>query len=89
MSSNSETPTWKIWLDKILVLDFFLVIAGSFWFVIGIFASSNGVMAPLNLFQRLWIPFFTPAISLLIGAALISGLMGWLQRQELWSDPDE
>ena len=38
---------------------------------------------PLELFQRLWQPLFTPAISLLMGAALLSGVLGWWQRRAL------
>ena len=37
--------------------------------------------APLRLFQRLWEPLFTPAIGLLMAAALLSGAIGWWQRR--------
>jgi uncharacterized iron-regulated membrane protein len=42
---------------------------------------ARGVEAPLTLFQRLWEPLFTPAIGLLMAAAVLSGILGWWQRR--------
>jgi hypothetical protein len=44
---------------------------------VAVLCHSRGVEAPLNLFQRLWEPLFTPAIGLLMGAAILSGVLGW------------
>jgi hypothetical protein len=71
----------KAGLDLLLVADVFLVIAGALWFAVALVCHSRQVEAPLELFQRLWEPLFTPAIGLLMAAALISGLLGWWQRQ--------
>ncbi|MEO1003989.1 MAG: hypothetical protein AAFX65_12880 [Cyanobacteria bacterium J06638_7] len=68
-------------LDILLVADVFLVITGAVWFAVAVVCHSRQVEAPLELFQRLWEPLFTPALGLLMGAALISGLLGWWQRQ--------
>ena len=35
----------------------------------------------MRQFMRLWEPLFTPAIGLLMGAALINGVWSWWQRQ--------
>jgi hypothetical protein len=43
--------------------------------------NSQHLEAPLKLFQALWEPLFTPAIGLLMGAALLSGAMAWWQKQ--------
>jgi hypothetical protein len=51
------------------------------WFVVAVLCHSQKIEAPLNLFQRLWEPLFTPAIGLLMAAALISGALGWWQRR--------
>ncbi len=59
----------------------FLVLAGAVWFLIAVVLHSQGVEAPLQLFQRLWEPLFTPAIGLLMAAAVISGALGWWQRR--------
>jgi hypothetical protein len=68
-------------LDQLLVLNVFLVICGALWFGVAVLCHSQGIEAPLTLFQRFWEPLFTPAIGLLMAAALISGVMGWWQRR--------
>jgi len=69
------------WLDRLLVADVFLVLAGALWFAGAVLLHSQGVEAPLAIFQRLWEPLFTPAIGLLMAAALLSGALGWWQRR--------
>jgi hypothetical protein len=69
------------WLDRLLVADVFLVLAGALWFGVAVLLHSQGVEAPLAIFQKLWEPLFTPAIGLLMAAALLSGALGWWQRR--------
>ena len=71
----------KGWLDTLLVADVFLVIAGALWFAVAVLCHSRKIEAPLQLFQKLWEPLFTPAIGLLMAAAVISGVLGWWQRR--------
>ena len=68
-------------IDLLLVIDVFVVIAGALWFGVAVVCHSQKIEAPLNLFQRLWEPLFTPAIGLLMAAALFSGALGWWQRR--------
>ena len=68
-------------MDTLLVMDVFVVIAGAIWFAVAVTLHSQHIEAPLELFQRLWEPLFTPAIGLLMGAALLSGALGWWQRR--------
>jgi hypothetical protein len=68
-------------IDLLLVIDVFLVIAGALWFVVAVICHSQHIEAPLTLFQQLWEPLFTPAIGLLMAAALVSGALGWWQRR--------
>ncbi|MFN7229340.1 MAG: hypothetical protein ACK5UG_09815 [Synechococcaceae cyanobacterium] len=68
-------------VDQLLVIDVFLVIAGALWFAVAVLLHARGVEAPLTLFQRLWEPLFTPAIGLLMAAAVLSGILGWWQRR--------
>ena len=68
-------------IDLLLVIDVFLVIVGALWFAVAVVCHSQKIEGPLNLFQRLWEPLFTPAIGLLMAAALISGALGWWQRR--------
>jgi hypothetical protein len=68
-------------LDRLLVLDVFLVIGGALWFAVAVVLHGQGVDQPLELFQTLWQPLFTPAISVLMAAALLSGALGWWRRR--------
>ncbi|MFM7313436.1 MAG: hypothetical protein ACKO0M_09755 [Cyanobium sp.] len=78
---GSPISRLKEWLDRLLVLDVFLVIAAALWFGGAVLLHARGVEAPLQLFQRLWDPLFTPAIGLLMAAALLSGALGWWRRR--------
>lgn len=71
----------KRWLDRLLVTDVFVVIAGAIWFLAAVVCESRGLHQPLAVFQQLWEPLFTPAIGLLMAAAVISGVLGWWQRR--------
>ena len=76
-SPPSAGQRLKSYLDAVLVADVFVVIAGAIWFGVAVVCHSRGIEAPLNLFQSLWEPLFTPAIGLLMGAAILCGILGW------------
>ena len=80
MSAPTE-PLWKRWLDRLLMLNVLLVASGAVFFTVAVVAQSQGRDRAMDLFQQLWQPLFTPAISLLIMAALISGIVSWWQRR--------
>lgn len=71
----------KGWLDGLLVADVFLVIGAALWFGLAVLLHSRGIQAPLRLFESLWQPLFLPAISLLMAAAIVSGVLGWWRRR--------
>ena len=81
MTSKNIEPQWKLWLDRLLVIEVFLVLGGAVWFAVAVIADGQGFTAPMQQFQRLWDPLFTPAIGLLMAAALINGLWSWWQRR--------
>ena len=70
----------KGWIDTLLVVDVFVVIAGAILFGVAVLCHSRGIETPLDWFQRLWEPLFTPAIGLLMGAAILSGVLGWVLK---------
>jgi Mn2+/Fe2+ NRAMP family transporter len=88
MNKAASDSLWKRWLDRLLVLDVFVVLAGAVWFAVAVVASSQGLKAPLRQFQQLWDPLFTPAIGLLIAAALANGINSWWQRRALQAERD-
>lgn len=85
MTAPKSSPTLlqqlKGSMDTLLVVNVFVVIAGAIWFAVAVSLHSQHIEAPLELFQRLWEPLFTPAIGLLMGAALLSGVLSWWQRR--------
>ena len=83
-----EEPIWKLWLDRLLMLNVLLVFAGAGFFGVAVGAQTQGQAKPMDWFQQLWQPLFTPAISLLIMAALISGILSWWQRRGPMADRD-
>lgn len=82
MTASAE-PTWKRWLDRLLMLNVLVVLVGAGFFAVAVLSQSQGRNGPMDLFQQLWQPLFTPAISLLIMAALTSGILSWWQRRVL------
>ena len=82
MTASAE-PTWKRWLDRLLMLNVLVVLLGAGFFAVAVLSHSQGRNGPMDLFQQLWQPLFTPAISLLIMAALTSGILSWWQRRVL------
>ena len=83
IQTASQTPGAQLRrvLDIVLVADVFLVLAGALFFAVAVVLHGQQLDAPLELFQRLWQPLFTPAIGLLMAAALLSGGLGWWQRR--------
>lgn len=69
------------WLNLALVADIFLVLFSFFWFAIALVGRAFNVPLGLDLWYRLWEPVFTPAIGILMAGALISGLLGWLNKR--------
>ena len=80
MTAPTE-PTWKRWLDRLLMLNVLVVFLGAGFFGVAVMAQTQGQNQPMDRFQQLWQPLFTPAISLLIMAALLSGILSWWQRR--------
>ena len=77
---ESETSKWKIWLDKVLVFNLFIVIAGAVFFLVSLAAKVNNYEVPFLFFQKLWFPLFIPSFSLFFSAILIEAVLGWLSR---------
>lgn len=69
------------WLNLILVADVFLVLFGFGWFAIAVLGDATGVNLGLDLWHKLWIPVFNPAIGILMGGAILSGIVSWVSRK--------
>ena len=69
------------WLNLALVADFFLVLFGFLWLLIGVAGRSVGVPLGLEVWHQLWQPVFSPAIGILMGGTIVSGLSGWIAKR--------
>jgi hypothetical protein len=69
------------WLNQLLVVDVFLVLLSFFWLAIAVIGRSFNVPLGLDLWYRLWEPVFTPAIGILMGGALLSGLISQISKR--------
>lgn len=69
------------WLNTALVADFFLVLFAFLWLAIAV--AGHGLHLPLglSLWYKLWQPVFTPAIGILMGGTIVSGLSGWISKR--------
>jgi TRAP-type C4-dicarboxylate transport system permease small subunit len=69
------------WLNIILVADVFLVLLGFGWFAIAVIGDASGVHLGLDVWHKLWIPVFNPAIGILMGGAILSGIISWVSKK--------
>ena len=52
MTAGTE-PTWKRWLDRLLMLNVLVVFLGAGFFVAAVVAQSQGQSGLMDLFQQL------------------------------------
>lgn len=69
------------WLDLALVADFFLVLFAFFWLIIAVIGHAAHLPLGIDLWYKLWQPIFTPAIGILMGGSIVSGLSGWIAKR--------
>ena len=79
---NNESLLKK-WLDRFLIVDFFILIIGSIWFLFSIIFYFNGYNKFFELFYKLWMPLFLPAITIFIVGILTNIFIAWWHREEL------
>lgn len=72
---------WRQWLDRLLMADLFLVLAGFFWLAAALIGRSFDFNLGFDLWLSLWEPLFQPAIGILMLGAIASGAASWLARR--------
>ncbi len=68
-------------LNLILVANIFLVLFGFAWFVVAVIGRTANVPMGLDVWYQLWQPVFTPAIGLLMGGAILSGVISQIKKR--------
>lgn len=64
--------TFLIWLDRLLIINVFVVLGGFFWLAIAVIGQSLEIPLGLDIWYKLWIPVFNPAIGILFLGAFLS-----------------
>ena len=69
------------WLNIVLVADVFFVFASFAWFAIAVLGRSTGVNLGFDLWYSLWQPVFNPALGILMGGAILSGIINQISKR--------
>jgi hypothetical protein len=82
---NSNPPSLKEQilkgLNTLLVANVFFVLFAFAWFAIALLGRSLKVNLGFDLWYQLWQPVFTPAIGLLMGGAILSGIISQISQR--------
>lgn len=68
-------------LNLLLVADVFFVLASFAWFAIAVAGRSTGVNLGFDLWYSLWQPVFNPALGILMGGAILSGIINQVSKR--------
>ena len=65
-----------LWINRLLVVDVFVVLFGFLWFAIAVAGRYLNIPLGFDLWYRLWIPVFNPAIGILFLGAFSTWAIG-------------
>lgn len=68
-------------LNTLLVINTFLVLGSFVWFVAALLGRGAGIPLGLDIWHQLWEPVFTPALGILMGGAIFSGLLSQVTKR--------
>lgn len=69
-------------INNLLTFNVFFVLLSFIWFLIAIAGKYANIPLGLQVWQSLWQPLFLPAISVLMGGAIISGTIGYVSKNQ-------
>ena len=67
-------------INNLLTANVFFVILSFLWFLIAIVGKYLNLPFGLLVWQSLWQPLFLPAISVLMGGAILSGTISYVSK---------
>lgn len=70
-----------LWLNRLLVADVFIVILGFLWFAIAVVGRYLNIPLGFDLWYRLWVPVFNPAIGILFLGAFVTWAIDKISRK--------
>jgi len=71
----------KLWLDRLLMADLFLVLLSFGWFAIALVGRAAEVPLGFDLWYSLWQPLWQPILGVLFLGAIANGIAGQLSKR--------
>ena len=88
MTKENNQNKLKQIIDNLLLINLFLVIFFSIFFIFAIIMQLNGIFIFINFIQVVWNPLVVPLITILIIGALVNGINSWWRRKLLSQEED-
>jgi TRAP-type C4-dicarboxylate transport system permease small subunit len=67
-------------INNLLTFNVFFVLLSFAWFLLAIIGNYTNIPLGLQVWQSLWEPLFLPAISVLMGGAIVSGTISYVTK---------
>ena len=88
MTKDNNQNQLKQIIDNFLLINLFIVIFFSIFFIFAIIMQLNGIFIFINFIQIVWNPLVVPLITSLIIGALVNGINSWWRRKLLSQEED-
>ena len=88
MTKENNQNKLKQIIDNLLLINLFIVIFFSIFFIFAIIMQLNGIFIFINFVQIVWNPLIVPLITILIFGALVNGINSWWTRKLLSQEED-
>ncbi len=88
MTKEDNQNKLKQIIDNLLLINLFIVIFFSIFFIFAIIMQLNGIFVFINFIQIVWNPLIVPLITILIVGALVNGINSWWRRRLLSQEED-
>jgi hypothetical protein len=67
-------------INNLLTFNFFFVLLSFAWFIIAVIGQYAKIPLGMEVWRSLWEPLFLPAISVLMGGAIVSGTISYVLK---------
>ncbi|WP_310483636.1 hypothetical protein [Chamaesiphon sp. VAR_48_metabat_403] len=67
-------------INNLLTVNVFFVLLSFIWFGIAVIGKYTNIPLGLQIWHSLWEPLFLPAISVLMGGAILSGTISYVSK---------
>ena len=88
MTKENNQSNLKQIIDNLLLVNLFIVIFFSIFFIFSIIMQLNGIFIFIDFIQKVWNPLIVPLITILIVGALLNGINSWWRRKLLAQEED-